>query len=100
MKYTNTFFTDKHNGTSFHNGKVRTTIHALMGVLGVPSDYSNSGDDKINVEWAGMLNGIPFTVYDWKEYRVLEEDEDVTFHIGTHSPTDSQLVRNWLTNLL
>ena len=100
MVYNNTFFTDEHNGSSFHNGEVRTTIHDLVGVLGEPSDYENSGEDKVNIMWAGKLDGIPFTVYDWKEYRVLEEDEDVTFHIGTHSPSDSQLVLNWLINLL
>ena len=100
MVYDNTFFTDEHNGSSFHNGEVRTTIHDWVGVLGEPSDYENSGEDKVNIMWAGKLDGIPFTVYDWKEYRVLEEDEDVTFHIGTHSPSDSQLVLNWLINLL
>ena len=27
-------------------------------------------------------NGDVFTVYDWKEYRILKEDEIIQWHIG------------------
>ena len=30
-------------------------------------------------------DGEPFTVYDWKEYRPLPEDEVIEWHIGGRS---------------
>jgi hypothetical protein len=30
-------------------------------------------------------SGDVFTVYDWKEYRPLEEDEVIEWHVGGHS---------------
>jgi hypothetical protein len=101
MNYINTHWSDYHDGISHHGVKVRTTIHALMHVLGEPSDYNNSGEEKSNIEWYGMLNDeIAFSVYDWKEYRQLEEDGEVMFHIGANDYEQSRIVRNWLINQL
>lgn len=78
-------------GTSFHNTTVRTSIATLRKLYGDPTCDENYGDDKVNVEWDMELTGRSshdgmagnvFTIYDWKEYRVLDENEIVEFHIG------------------
>ena len=44
---------------------------------------SNDGSDKTNFDWEMETNnGDVFTVYDWKEYRILKEDEIIQWHIG------------------
>ena len=35
--------------------------------------------------------GEVFTVYDWKEYRVLDENELIEWHIGGHSSLSTGL---------
>lgn len=70
-------------GTSFHDTVIRTTINKLTKVLGRPDYFSNDGKDKVNIEWRMETeNGDVFTVYDYKEYRPLDFDEIIEFHIG------------------
>ena len=79
--------TDKSaNGTSFHNHTFTATVADLRRVLGQPKFESNDGEDKVNFEWVMETEaGDVFTVYDWKEYRSIDEDEDIEWHIGGHS---------------
>jgi len=85
------------NGTSYHGIDFEATPNQLIEAFG-PADYDgNDGSDKTNFEWSlELLNedqcpgeGIVFTVYDWKEYRPLDGDEMVHWHIGAHSTCDS-----------
>lgn len=70
-------------GTSFHNSTVIASVDQLTHVLGEPSCDSNTGEDKINFEWEMELeSGEVFTVYDYKEYRMLSTDEQVEWHVG------------------
>ena len=79
--------TDKSaDGTSFHNHTFTATVDDLRNVLGQPQFESNDGEDKNNFDWIMETeDGEPFTVYDWKEYRRLEEDEVIEWHIGGRS---------------
>ena len=79
--------TDKSaNGTSFHNHTFTATVDDLRNVLGQPKFESNDGQDKVNFDWIMETeDGEPFTVYDWKEYRQLDENEDIEWHIGGRS---------------
>lgn len=71
------------NGTSFHNDVFNASVSDLRKILGEPKYVDNSGEDKVNFEWVIETdNGDVFTVYDWKEYRVLDEDEIIEWHIG------------------
>ena len=82
MKYT----TKSASGTSFHNDTVMTSVTDLRKVLGSPMYEQNDGSDKSNFDWVMETeNGDVFTVYDWKEYRKLKEDEIIGWHIGGHS---------------
>jgi len=70
-------------GTSFHSVTFKATVNELRGILGKPTCDENTGDDKINFEWVMETeSGEVFTVYDWKEYRVISENEEIEWHIG------------------
>ena len=74
------------NGTSFHNTTFSATVQDLRKALGIPRCEQNDGEDKTNFEWVlETEDGEVFTVYDWKEYRKLEEDEEIEWHIGGDS---------------
>ena len=65
-------------GTSFYNVTLESSVRDLINVLGEPYD-NNTGDDKVNFEWEMETdNGDIFTVYDWKEYRILNKSEIIT----------------------
>jgi hypothetical protein len=82
-------------GTSFHDTTIRTTVHTLTKLLGEPTYSGNDGEDKVNFEWEMETNdGDVFTVYDWKEYRVLDEHEMIEFHIGGHSKAVTEQAKN------
>ena len=74
-------------GTSFHDDVINTTVNKLIKVLGKPQCDSNDGRDKINFEWnMELADGNVFTVYDYKEYRKLDLDEIIEWHIGGKHP--------------
>jgi hypothetical protein len=78
------------NGTSFHDVVINSSINELTQLLGEPSYYNNSGDDKVNVEWDCELeDGRVVSLYDWKEYRPVGKDEVIEFHIGGFSKLDT-----------
>ena len=79
--------TDKSaDGTSFHNHTFTATVDDLRNVLGQPYCEQNDGEDKVNFDWIMETeDGEVFTVYDWKEYRQLDENEDIEWHIGGRS---------------
>ena len=71
------------DGTSFHGTTIRATVNQLISAFGEPSDDSNTGEDKVNFEWdMETEDGEVFTIYDWKEYRMIDVDEYVVWHIG------------------
>jgi len=70
-------------GTSFHDSTFDCSVSTLRKVLGEPVYECNDGSDKTNFDWEMETdNGDVFTVYDWKEYRALKEDEIIQWHIG------------------
>lgn len=77
--------TDRANGTSFHGTEFRATVNQIVSVLGEPTIAENTGEDKVNFEWiCETETGEVFTIYDWKEYRPLDLDEPIDWHIGAH----------------
>ena len=88
-------------GTSFHDTTVGTTIHTLLKLLGQPPIVDNTGMDKTNYEWEMETdNGDVFTVYDWKEYRILNEHEIIEFHIGGMSKVITEQAKNEIYDAL
>ena len=70
-------------GTSFHGVSINTTVSKLREVIGDPQFEKNNGKDKVNFTWdCETAEGDVFTIYDWKEYRRISENETIDFHIG------------------
>ena len=73
-------------GTSYHNDTVTCSVNDLKTILGKPEYEDNTGMDKVNFQWVCQTdNGDIFTIYDWKEYRELDENEYIEWHIGGHT---------------
>lgn len=78
-------------GTSYHMMNITTTVDKLIDAIGVPQIEDNDGQDKVNVEWICELSdGTVFTIYDWKEYRPIDYNEEIEFHIGAKDKAASQ----------
>jgi hypothetical protein len=45
-------------------------------------------------------DGTIFTVYDWKEYRPLEENEMIEWHVGGRSGSDTEKALNEIADAL
>jgi hypothetical protein len=89
------------NRTSFHDVTIKTSINKLTKILGEPSIQDNTGKDKVNVEWEVITeDGVVGTIYDWKEYRRLDRDDLVEFHIGGFNKSDTLIIKNKLKQLL
>jgi hypothetical protein len=88
-------------GTSFHDTTIGTTVHTLIKLLGEPTYSGNDGEDKVNYQWEMETNdGDVFTVYDYKEYKVLDEHEIIEFHIGGMSKAVTEQAKTALIDLL
>jgi hypothetical protein len=93
--------TDRINGSSFHHDVVFATPNELRHILGAPIYDVNDGTDKVNIEWyMEMPDGNVFTVYDYKEYRVLHPNEQVEWHIGGHDRFSTHLAKQLLSEAL
>jgi hypothetical protein len=77
------------------------TVADLRKILGEPQCEQNDGQDKCNFDWTMETeDGTVFTVYDWKEYRRLEEDEDIEWHVGGRSGADTEKALNEIDEAL
>jgi hypothetical protein len=82
MQYT----TKSPSMTSFHGSVIKCTVSDLRSILGEPRYQGNDGTDKVNFDWVMETeSGDVFSVYDWKEYRPLGENEVIEWHVGGHS---------------
>lgn len=71
------------NGTSFYNQTIKTTVARLKEALGEPQYKENHGKGKCNYMWdLETKREDVVTVYDWKEYKAIDEHDDIEFHIG------------------
>ena len=67
-------------GTSFHGVTFKATPQQLINLF--PNSYEENGD-KTNYDFTlETESGKVFTIYDWKEYRVLKMNEMVEWHVG------------------
>jgi hypothetical protein len=74
------------NHTSYHGIGIKSTLNLLRKAIGKPQDLHNTGEDKTNVDYVCETeDGDVFTIYDWKEYRKIGDDEVINFHIGAHT---------------
>ena len=80
--------------SSFHNTTIIATPQELIDLAeSLGADYydGNTGEDKTNFDFDFETDdGVYFTVYDWKEYRPLNLNENVTWHIGGKTEVDTR----------
>lgn len=89
------------SGTSFHGQVFSSTVSELKEKLGEPQFSQNDGADKVNFEWeCETEEGDVFTIYDWKEYREIDETETIHFHIGGKSERVTKVALSELKTLV
>lgn len=69
-----------------------TTYRDIVRVFGEPQ-LGESDDKKIKAEWVGKINGLIFTIYDYKSKVVPEENTD--WHIGGKVKLVAELVNEY-----
>ena len=71
------------SGTSFHSVVLSATPKQLIDLFPNSFHAQNDGMDKVNFDFTlETEDGDVFTIYDWKEYRPLEMNEIIEWHIG------------------
>ena len=84
---------NKFHSTSYHNDNIHTTPNKLIELCAkynIKYEENNDGEDKTNFDFEFQtLEGLYFTVYDWKEYKILNKDRKYSFHIGAKDKLDS-----------
>lgn len=70
-----------------------TRYKDIVRVFGRPQ-YKSSRDSKIGVEWVGTINGLVFTIYDYKSS--LAPQKNLSWHIGGKNVFTAQLVNFFL----
>ena len=78
-------------GSSWFGDLIVTNYPKLKEILGRPTFEDNTGQDKTNMEWVcESRDGFVFTIYDWKEYKPLNEEYNYGFHIGGFSEEETK----------
>ena len=76
------------SNTSFSFHTIEASTNQLIAVLGNPSQRGGISEKVTREWWLTTDDDIPFTVYDWKEWRNFDDDEVITWHIGTRFDTN------------
>lgn len=79
-------------GTSFFGDTVKSTVGELTKVFGYPECCGYDDEDKTQYEWDLSYDGIPFAIYDWKEYHILKTHEKINWHIGARTQDESKMI--------
>lgn len=79
---------------SFSFMMILASTSKLHEVFGKPQSYYPCDTEKVTRVWYLSVNDVPFTIYDWKEYRVYGDKEEVWFHIGSRwtQPEDKKVI--------
>ena len=85
-----------HNGTGCQGYLPEGTRYEdIVRVLGAPQ-FCKSPDGKIKSEWVGKINGLVFTVYDYKSR--VEPERNTDWHIGGKVKLAAELVCLYFLN--
>jgi hypothetical protein len=82
------------SGTSFYDVTFKASVNKLISIIGEPTMEDNTGKDKVNFDWHMETDeGDVFTIYDWKEYREIDKNEPIEWHIGAKSKSISTVAK-------
>jgi len=73
-----------------------TRYEDIVRVFGQPQ-LGRSLDNKIKAEWVGRINGLVFTIYDYKS--LLEPERNTDWHIGGKTKLTYDLVKVFLLQI-
>lgn len=86
---------------SHYSVTIVASIKTLTKLFGRPRIISDSVTNKVQFEWNVLYNNkIPFTIYDWKEYRIIPDDLLISWSIGTLNRAQSKIIENPLSDLV
>jgi len=74
-----------------------TTYEELVRVFG-DAQITSSIDGKIQAEWFGRINGLQFTIYDYKSR--VEPERNTDWHIGGKHKFVAVLINTYMKNFL
>ena len=86
--------------TSFHGSTIPASVEELTAAFGPATCIDNTGEDKVNYEWCLQLDGEPFTIYDWKQYRSIDPTEIIEWHIGGKSQAQTSKACQAISDVL
>ena len=69
-----------------------TRYEDIVRIFGDPQ-FGKSLDGKIQVEWVGRINGLVFTIYDYKSQ--LDPERSTDWHIGGKVNFVAELVKRF-----
>ena len=69
---------------TFHNHDFVAAQEDIEKVCGIVMYTDLDPEEITQNEWEMQTeDGTPFTIYDWKEYREISDNEKITWHIGS-----------------
>jgi len=68
----------------------------IVTVFGEPQ-FGESPDGKMKVEWVGKINGLVFTIYDYKSN--VEPEDNTDWHIGGKIKIAAELVNAYYKSI-
>ena len=87
----------------FHGVVIKTSFKKLKTILGTPPPLRHLSHryGSFNYEWRfETKNGKPFTIYDYKTNKKLELNEEISWHISSHSRKTDDEVKEIIENEL
>ena len=91
-------------GISYYDDNVIATRGEIEDLLGDPSYYSDDLDSKVQHEWEVTFikddRKVFFTLYDWKEHRYMDFDEEIEWHIGCRGKAEGLLAKEYMEMML
>lgn len=89
------------DGTSYYFVSLQATPKQLVTLFPNSFEAENTGEDKVNFDFTlETEDGDVFTLYDWKEYRRLQANEVVEWHIGAKDRLVALKAKQEVTSLL
>ncbi len=80
-----------HDGTGLQGYLPEGTRYEdILRVFGEPQ-FGKSLDGKIKTEWVGKINGLVFTIYDYKSS--VEPEQNTDWHIGGKKKFTAELLK-------
>lgn len=88
--------------TSFHDVEVVATTNQLSRIKNVDLYHIELEEvnEKVQIEFDVEVGNVRGTVYAWKEYRKINRQEQIEFHIGARDWRESMIIKEYIVKKL